>query len=286
LLGAGLIIPGIIIGTNMLADLQGWFHFVIVAMIIVPVVTMLHYLEYPVQQNQAASNIQHPKDVLVESIRDPTKGVKLFLFTSITTMHLALLIGLNGLRMDLYFFSTTNWLFYFSISGGAAACVALGWFLSRRVHGLGITGDAAREARITWFWALIVQCIGWLATASCEVMVTGYHGTLVAQLVDGIVLSVMITTYFVVIFQQHPPRCVKAYVMLVTFFIAFGIAAGSYLKVVPTSQSEFRALVKYLPVIFEIEFVAIIILILLLFIPAWLKKKSYDMKITRIGEKK
>ncbi|HME53445.1 MAG TPA: hypothetical protein VKM55_14570 [Candidatus Lokiarchaeia archaeon] len=267
---ASMLFPGTIVGFAILVATQDWSSFVILAMIIAPV-AVIFQLMGDKKPGTKKTNIQ---DQGIDGIssKDPIKGLKLVLFLLVALVNVILMIGLDGIALEPNFYVTNNWLFYIFMAGGANFILLAMMLASTTIQQEKPT-PSSKKRSMTWLAIVIVQFVMWLIAISCELLIPGYHGSALAQVTSGFTAGIIIVTTLQVVVMQQPPRHAGANTMLMIFFLGLSIVLGQYLKIVPTSLTDFRGLVKYIPYVFGIEFLLVISLSILLIIPIIVKRK-------------
>jgi hypothetical protein len=253
----------------------------LLAMIISPVATILHFIQHEQPGTGISADREETlqdKDVNNKQM-DPIKGLKLTLFLVPAFVNLVLLIGINGILMGTSFYRESNWIFYLFIAT-SANCILLALIMAGpSCFEMGFcTGSRPRS--IAWTVAGVVQFLAWMVAISCEFMIPGFHGSMLAQINDGVAAGTIIVTTFQVVLMQLPPRHEGAFAMLMLFFFGLAMVFGQYLKIVPTKISEFTMYGKYLPFIIGVEGLLCISLAMLLIIPMIVKKKVAFTKTT------
>jgi hypothetical protein len=103
MLAGSIILPGAILGITILADVQDWYMFVLLAMIISPVAIILHFVKYEKLEaaNSADQEVTLQEKDVNNKHNDPIKGLKLSLFLVPAFVNRVLLIGINGILMGI-----------------------------------------------------------------------------------------------------------------------------------------------------------------------------------------
>ncbi|NMC04814.1 MAG: hypothetical protein GYA24_06365 [Candidatus Lokiarchaeota archaeon] len=269
-----LAVPGFVMAASLAAGFAGWVQNVLVAMILQPAGLLFFLLGSPPAGDPGVAALLDADAIRSTHVVHPLKGGYLTLYNLLIGVNTGLLVGVNGIGLDLVFFLHENYLFYASIGIGAAAGATFSYFTARKLLAAPGSARKDRDARLFLLCALVIQILAWSGAAVLEILGDGFHGTLPAQLLDGTVVGIILILQLAVVLVHHPPRAFMAHLMLPVLCMGFFIAFGQVIKAIPLGSAGLESVQDYLQWFFIAELVIVAIIVLLSAIPNHRKEIS------------
>jgi hypothetical protein len=262
-----IAIAGLLVSASLGLGPTGWLHNVLLAMILQPASLIVNILCAPGRADPLFNELvllHQPATLLPANVNATTKGGFMTLYMLAIGVHILSLVGLNGIGLDVSFFTTNNVVFYGSIGLGAVAGACMTAPSARRLLLTQFTPTKMRAARVFFQGAMLLQFASWLLAVTLDLFLLGYHGSILAQVFGGSVLGFNVFLYLAVVLLFHPPRSVIAYLMQATFCIGLTTIMGQALKAMALGSAGFESVQDYFPWVLLIDLVLISISTVLL----------------------
>lgn len=207
--------------------------------------------------------IHKPARIKKYWIKERNKAFKLTVYTIISSLQIALLLGVNGLALDPEVYYGDTWLLWLFIGAG---CLITGMLVVPRLfknHEEEFSKEKIIKSNISWLMISILQSSFFFVIVTLNLNVPTYHGSIVAFMVDGAVLGFMLMVFWHIVMVQHPPKSMRLFLMLMSFFLCISFIAGTYLKsLTSVSLSDFEEIMDYAIYLYLAFVVALVILVI------------------------
>ncbi|MBN2150848.1 MAG: hypothetical protein JW839_05370 [Candidatus Lokiarchaeota archaeon] len=261
-----LAMPGLVMAACLAAGFSGWVQNVLLAMMLQPAGLLAFLLGFPPGEGGGLESLLDPASLRPAHVVNPLKGGFLTLFYLVNGLNVGLLVGVNGVGLAPSFFARENVLFYASIGIGAAAGAGLAAVGRKLLLEQG-SARKDRDARLLLLVALAVQLPSWFGAIMAEITTEGFHGSFLAQLVDGTVVGLIVILVIAVAIVHHPPRAFVAHAMLPAYCIGAFLVAGQMVKAISLGSEGIEATLEYLPLVLLPELVVVANVVVLAAIP-------------------
>jgi len=266
-----LVIGGSLTALVVSLGNNGWFFHVIISalMLLSSLFLYLFTAKKPVLDQ---ARLYHQKQVLeTHVVKDKAKGVKIFLYSLLTILNLALVIGVNGMVLQEAAYSKVNWHFYLVFIIGGPAGIFTARVVFQDLHREKRSPEKEKQVQVGWLVLFFLQAVSLFTVYYLEIFVPGFHGSLQAQFVDGLAFSFVLSSFLMVILVLHPLRKSHVYYMLLVYFLCFGIAVGAALKGIAVLGDFTGELQVYFPYILVINATIFLVLVSLLVVTIFIR---------------
>ncbi|MFX0098917.1 MAG: hypothetical protein ACFFCS_05000 [Candidatus Hodarchaeota archaeon] len=275
------VVAGLLLALIVSLGSNGWFLNLIISAIIL-LASLLFYLSTAKQMVLDQVKLYHQKSLLGEYfVKDKSKGIKVGFYSFVTILNLGLLLGINGMALQEVDYSGINWNFYIAFIFGGPAGIFVSRAIFGNIHSLKRTPGKERHVQVGWLAVLMLQILSTFTGYHLEIVVPGFHGSLDAQFIDGLMFSFVISSFLMVILVLHPPRSSHRFYMLIIYFLVLGLSIGSALKATAVLGVFTEEVQVYFPYILYIQ-APLILVIILLFITIFIRSIPSRATIARL----
>ncbi|MHA1681472.1 MAG: hypothetical protein ACTSUE_10710 [Promethearchaeota archaeon] len=261
----------------------GWLYDYLLPMIFLPGAVLLYFAFYNDRAYQRFKEITSNKVLAECSIKDKMKGAKIALVSIISMLNMGIIIGVNGLNLPAADYSAINWIFYLLAGAGGIVGFLIGHLFTSKIAPVNSSRRKAILSQEYIFLFLFLQSAIVSIFIFLELSIPGYHGSILAQVLDGFMFGVVFLLFFHFSIQQHPPRAHQLFHALL-FFLGFVLlVVMNFVKGIPMKEGEFEDIAKnYLIYIVIIELVLFSVPIILTTITICIRVKTIRRETTEV----
>ncbi|MHA1369134.1 MAG: hypothetical protein ACTSWN_17175 [Promethearchaeota archaeon] len=231
----------------------GWLVSLVIPMIMMPASLSIYYLLNPLK-NIDRSKMKRERETLEQYvIKDKSKGFKLVIFSIFTLFNLGLLLGVNGIELSNFAYHSTNWTLYIFIGIGSGLTIYLAWIFTMDLVFQRSSRAKEFKSQVVWLIVVGAQFTLTFIALYLENFNYVYHGTLVFNTLDGLIIGIHLGLYYYILMLQHVKRMFNIYVMLGIFMLAFFIALGNTVKGVVIIGGTYTGMMEYYTILIEID---------------------------------